>query len=80
MNTFRLKTTSRYDFTTTFPTLEAANNFISKHLGKNKACGMDYNTAIKVGNAWVVTNKYDPRCNDKISPVRAGYQGNMCHG
>ena len=32
-----------------------------------------YKTAVKVGDKWVVTNKYDPRCDDKTTPVTPGY-------
>jgi hypothetical protein len=68
-----LKIVARYDFTSTFETLDKANEYINS---RQHNWG-DYNTAIKVGNEWVVTNKYDPRCNDKTSPVKAGY---VCHG
>jgi hypothetical protein len=68
-----LKIVARFDFTSTFQTLDKANNFINR---TSNNWG-DYNTAIKVGNEWAVTNKYDPRCNDKTSPVTPGYE---CHG
>jgi hypothetical protein len=58
----------RYDFGVTFDTLEEANNFINS----NKCCSYDYNTAIKVDNKWVITNKYDPYCSDKITPITPG--------
>jgi hypothetical protein len=59
----------RYDFGHTFDTLEEANNFINS----NKYCFChDYNTAIKVDSKWVITNKYDPYCSDKITPITPG--------
>lgn len=29
----------------------------------------EYNTTMKVEGGYVVTNKFDPRCNDKVTPV-----------
>lgn len=37
----------------------------------------EYNTAMKVENGYVVTNKFDPRCNDKVTPLTPGY---TCYG
>lgn len=73
MNKIKIEVVTRYDFRCTFPTLAEANEFINN---RQHNWG-DYNTAIKVGNKWVVTNKYDPRCNDKTSPVTPGY---TCYG
>lgn len=33
----------------------------------------EYNTIMKVAGGYVVTNKFDPRCNDKITPVTPGF-------
>lgn len=33
----------------------------------------EYNTIEKYGDGYVVTNKFDPGCNDKITPVTPGF-------
>lgn len=33
----------------------------------------EYNTIMKVEGGYVVTNKFDPNCNDKITPVTPGF-------
>lgn len=33
----------------------------------------EYNTVINYDNGYVVTNKFDPQCNDKITPVTPNF-------
>ena len=73
MNVFMksLKKISRFDTSSIFHSLEEANHFIRE---VHSFHYFDYNTAIKTDIGWVVTNKFDPRCVDKVSPVKAGYK------
>lgn len=34
----------------------------------------EYNTVMKVEDGYVVTNKFDPNCNDKITPLTPGFR------
>jgi|LakMenEpi03Aug12_release.lakeMendotaPanAssembly.Ray.scaffolds.fasta_scaffold217163_3 hypothetical protein len=65
------KEVNRFDSTLVFHALEEANHFIRE---VPSFYSFDYNTAIKTDIGWVVTNKFDPRCVDKVSPVKAGYR------
>jgi hypothetical protein len=66
-----IKEVNRFDSTSVFSTLESANEFIR---GVPSFFSFDYNTAIKTTEGWVVTNKFDTRCVDRVSPVKAGYR------
>ena len=33
----------------------------------------EYNTIEKYGDGYVVTNRFDPRCNDQITPLTPGF-------
>ena len=33
----------------------------------------EYNTIEKYGDGYVVTNRFDPRCNDQLTPLTPGY-------
>lgn len=33
----------------------------------------EYNTVMPFEGGYVVTNKFDPRCNDKVTPLTPGY-------
>lgn len=37
----------------------------------------EYNTIEKCGDGYVVTNRFDPRCNDQVTPLTPGY---TCYG
>jgi hypothetical protein len=67
-----MKVISRYDTHSVFSSLEDAFAYIKNNSPFSN--GWDYNTAIKTPEGWVVTNKFDPRCVDKVSPVKAGYR------
>lgn len=40
----------------------------------------EYNTVMKVSGGYVVTNKFDPQCNDKITPVTPGFVNHSVSG